>query len=273
MPQIMTSSEYYTDERLDHHLENIAIRGYTILENVISKEECNLISKKLDVLLDKQLQEYGEDRLRLANDLGTLRMPFADDDYFTKLILNESVLELINSILGKSAILQLQSAPVTEPKIEHDQAHWHEDFYYMKLVSDKVISMTALWAIDDFNEISGGTWVVPFTHKLSERPSEQYLEENKIQINAKAGSVIVFDSMLFHSGAANKGNSKRHAVNHIYTRPFIKQSIDLPEYVKEKFDKDSKLGQVLGFWSIPPKSVQEYRVPPEKRTYRSGQSE
>ncbi len=268
----MTSQEINLDKKLKYHLENIAIRGYTILKDVISKEECELISKKLDILLDKQLQEYGEDRLKLSNDLGTLRMPFADDDYFTKLIINERVLQLVNIILGESAILQLQSAPITDPKIEHDQAHWHEDFYYLKLNSDKVLAMTTLWAIDDFDETSGGTWVVPFTHKLSERPSEQYLQENKIQINAKSGSVIIFDSMLIHSGADNKGNSKRHAVNHIYTRPFIKQSIDLPEYVKEKFDKDSKISQVLGFWSIPPKSIQEYRVPPEKRTYRSGQS-
>lgn len=268
----MTSQEIGIDKMLNRHLENIAIRGYAIIENVISKEECKIISDKLDILLEKQLQEYGEDRLKMSNDTGTLRMPFVDDEYLTKLIINKRVLKVVNTILGESAILQLQSAPITEPKIEHGQAHWHEDFYYLKLTSDKVIAMTALWAIDDFDETSGGTWVVPFTHKLSERPSEQYLQENKIQIKVKAGSVIVFDSMLVHSGASNKGNSKRHAVNHIYTLPFIKQAIDLPEYVKEKVDKESKTGQVLGLWSIPPKSVQEYRVPPEKRTYRSGQS-
>lgn len=268
----MVSEELGIDEKLDYHLENISIRGYTILENIISKQECELISKKLDFLLEKQLREYGEDRLKMSNDLGSLRMPFADDDYFTKLITNKQVLQIINAILGESAILHLQSAPVTEPGIEHDQAHWHADLTHLKYTSDKLLSMSALWAIDDFNEISGGTWVVPFTHKLSEWPSERYLQENKIQVNMKAGSVLVMDSMLIHSGTANKGTSKRHAVNQMYTRPFIKQLIDLPEYVNGKIDKDSKLAQILGFWSVPPKSVQEYRVTPEKRTYRPGQS-
>lgn len=268
----MTLNEVKSNEKLDFHLENISIKGYTILENVISKQECELISKKLDDLLLKQLEEYGEDRLKLSNDLGTLRMPFADDDYFFNLVSNNKVLQIIYSFLGESAILHLQSAPVTEPGIEHDQAHWHADLTYLKYTSDKLLSMSALWAIDDFDEVSGGTWVVPFTHKSSQWPSEKYLQENKIQVHMKAGSVLIFDSMLIHSGASNKGNSRRHAVNHMYTRPFIKQLVDLPEYLKDKIDVESKLAQILGFWSIPPKSIQQYRVPPEERTYRTGQS-
>ena len=268
----MTLEKTNLSPNLDYHLKNISLRGYTILENVLSQTECKLIAKKSDILLEKQLLEYGEDRLKLSNDMGTLRMPFADDEDFTDLITNNKVLQIIYAILGESAILHLQSAPVTEPEIEHDQAHWHADLTYLKFTSDKLLSMSVLWAIDDFNEESGGTWVVPFTHKSSEWPSENYLQENKIQVDMKAGSVLVFDSMLLHSGAANKSKFRRHAVNHMYTRPFIKQLIDLPEYVKDKIDPNSKLAQILGFWSIPPKSVQQYRVPSEERTYRSGQS-
>lgn len=268
----MTLEEVGISEKLDNHLENISVKGYTILQNALTKQECELISKKLDILLEKQLEEYGEDRLKMSNDLGTLRMPFADDEYLTKLIVHKEVLQIIYALLGDSAILHLQSAPITDPEIEHDQAHWHADLTHLKFTSDKLLSMSSLWAIDDFDEESGGTWVVPFTHKSSEWPSERYLQENKIQVNMKAGSVLVFDSMLIHSGAPNKGTSRRHAVNQMYTRPFIKQLIDLPEYVNEKIEKESKLAQILGFWSVPPKSVQDYRVPPEKRTYRSGQS-
>jgi len=35
---------------------------------------------------------------------------------------------------------------------------------------------------------------------------------------------------------------------------------------------NSKLAQTLGFWSIPPKSVKEFRTTdPNKRSYRQGQ--
>ena len=267
------TTQISTDEKLDYHLENISLRGYTILENVISKQECEKISRKLDYLLEEQLKEYGAERLKMSNDLGTLRMPFEKDEYLTTLITNSKVLEVVYAILGKSAILHLQSGPITEPATEHDQAHWHADITQLKFTSDKILSVSAIWAIDDFNEITGGTWVVPFTQKSSKWPSERYLQENKVQINMNAGSVVVFDSMLIHSGTINKGNSRRRAVNHMYTRSFIKQAIDLPEFVKEKYDKESKLGRILGFWSIPPKSVQQYRVSPEQRTYRSDQFE
>lgn len=113
--------------------------------------------------------------------------------------------------------------------------------------------------------------MVPFTHKNSEWPSEKDLEKNAIQVVAKRGSVIVFDSMLIHKGGDNIGAKKRRAINHMYTRPFIKQQLDFPVIMKDRFDMESKISQVLGFWSVPPKSVQQYRADPEKRTYRKGQ--
>lgn len=41
--------------------------------------------------------------------------------------------------------------------------------------------------------------------------------------------------------------------------------------LKEKFDLESKLSQVLGFWQIPPKSIKGFRVDFDKRQHRSEQ--
>ena len=42
--------------------------------------------------------------------------------------------------------------------------------------------------------------------------------------------------------------------------------------MKDKISNESKLAQKLGMWTIPPKSVDEYRVTdPSLRTYRGGQ--
>jgi hypothetical protein len=38
-----------------------------------------------------------------------------------------------------------------------------------------------------------------------------------------------------------------------------------------KLDPESRAAQLMGFWSRPPRTIQEYRVDPEKRTYRKGQ--
>jgi len=253
------------------HIENIRTKGYTILENVVDRNECNVITQKLDELEKLQEDEFGREKLQKMNELGIVRAPIEKDEYFKNLILNKHVFRLVSSLIRDTAILHLQNGVILNPNEKHGQAHFHRDITFINFVSDKIFSISALWVIDDFNEESGGTWIVPFSHKTSEWPSEKYLEENAIQVITKPGSVIVFDSMLIHKGGDNKGIKKRRAVNHMYTRPFIKQQIDFPSLMKGKFDIESKISQVLGFWSIPPKSITEYRSDPEKRTYRRGQ--
>ena len=42
--------------------------------------------------------------------------------------------------------------------------------------------------------------------------------------------------------------------------------------MSQKVNMETKLAQKLGMWTIPPKSVDEYRVTdPKLRTYRGGQ--
>ena len=257
--------------KISEHVKNIKTEGYAILENVIDTNECSLISEKLDNLEKIQEHEVGLKKLQKINEVGILRALIEKDQYFENLILNPYVFKIISLLIRDTAILHLQNGVILYPDQIHGQGHFHRDITFMNFVSDKIFSLSALWVIDDFNEESGGTVMVTFTHKKSEWPSEKDIERNSIHINAKAGSVIIFDSMLIHKGGLNKGERKRRAINHMYTRPFIKQQIDFTSLMKGRFDLESKISQVLGFWSIPPKSVSEYRADPEKRTYRNNQ--
>lgn len=107
---------------------------------------------------------------------------------------------------------------------------------------------------------------------LKKCPVMSSLKKNAVQLVEKAGSVFIFDSLLWHRSGENRSDGVRRGINHQYTRPFIKQQLNYPELLKGQVDPDSKLAQVLGFWSVPPKSVEEYRASdPKLRTYRPGQ--
>jgi ectoine hydroxylase-related dioxygenase (phytanoyl-CoA dioxygenase family) len=138
-------------------------------------------------------------------------------------------------------------------------------------VCEKVLFLNAMFIIDDFTVETGGTNIVPFTHKIAKFPSERYLEANAIPVETKAGSVFFFDGLLLHKSGSNTSGKIRRAVNHGYTRPFLKQQMDYAHMLNGKVDPNSKFAQVVGLWSVPPKSVDEYRVDPDKRTYRKGQ--
>lgn len=259
-----------TDLEIKNHVEEVFKNGFTIIKDVLSHNECKHISDKLDKINEDEQKEFGKERLEKFNEVGILRSLLSSDKEFTNLIIHQKVYPIISSLVGETAILHLQNSIIVFPERKHGQSHFHRDFA-KDFVSTKPLSVNALWMIDEFNEKTGATWIVPKTHKMENWPSEEFLEKNVIQTSGKAGSVLVFDSMLIHKGGSNISNITRRAVNHQYTKSFIKQQIDLPKYLNLKYDKDTKIGQVLGYWSIPPKNVDEFRCNPKDRTYRSGQ--
>lgn len=122
---------------IDEHIENIKTRGYTVLENIIDENECNLISQKLDSLEKQQEEEFGRDRLLEINELGIVRALIEKDDYFQNLILNQNVFKLVSSLIKDTAILHLQNGVILHPEKKHGQAHFHRDITFLDFVSDK----------------------------------------------------------------------------------------------------------------------------------------
>lgn len=258
------------DSDLEYHLENLEILGYSVIKNVLSSEEAGNIADLLSKLYEKQDAEFGKERLKELNESEVHRGLLVEDEIFMQMASAPRILEIVHALIGESAILNLQNASCAKPGSKHYQSAWHRDFA-KDFVTSKCLSMNAFWCINEFTTKNGATWLLPYSHKLEDFPSERFIRDNGIQIEVPAGSVILWDSLLLHQAGYNQTDKPRYGINHMYTRPFLKQQINFPEYLKGRIDPDSKLGQLLGFWSIAPRSVQEFRVDPDKRTYRRGQ--
>jgi ectoine hydroxylase-related dioxygenase (phytanoyl-CoA dioxygenase family) len=257
-------------DELDYHLENLEMKGFTVIEDVLSESLCTDLASRMDTLNEAQNKKFGVVRLKELKDYGVIRDMLCEDEAFLQLVIHPMVLAIVERTIGSTAILHLQNGIVLEPHTKHDQAAFHRDFS-KDFVCEKVLAMNTMFVIDEFSPATGGTWIVPFTHKNRVVPSDRYMEENGIQITAKRGSLFVFDGLLVHKAGDNKSPNYRRAINHQYTRPFIKQQLDYVGLMEGRIEIESKLGQVMGFWTRPPKSVEEYRVDPDKRTYRKGQ--
>ena len=254
----------------EQHIREIKDDGYTLLPNVLTENECKLISNKLDEISQLEIKEFGEDYLKQNYEWGTLRALISRDNYFEKTIVNNLAYDLVSLILGDTSILYLQNGIIIFPDSDHRQARFHRDFD-KKFTTNFPLSINCFWIIDDFDESTGGTWVVPKTHETP-WPKEKFLSDNAIQIKAHKGSVLVFDSRLIHKGGKNISDKPRRAINHQYVLPFIKQQIDFPSLLNGKYNINSKIAQVLGFWSVPPKTVDQFRIKdPNQRSYRPGQ--
>jgi len=252
------------------HLENLKYRGHSLMPGVISRDEAADLCKRLDSLYDEQRREFGEQRLRELNEFEVHRGLMAADSIFATLVVHPMILEVVDAVVGPTAILNLQNASAASPGAIHFQSRLHRDFA-RDFVASKPLALNAFWCITDFTADAGATWLVPGTHRHGELPSEEFAEQNAVQIEAPAGSVILWDGLLLHKAGQNRTDRVRYGINHMYTRPFIKQQMDYPVFLRGKYEVESRLGQLLGFWTIPPKSVTEFRVDPDKRTYRRNQ--
>jgi ectoine hydroxylase-related dioxygenase (phytanoyl-CoA dioxygenase family) len=234
---------------LDSNIEELRINGFTVLENVLNKAELEECRIKLDKVYEHQEKHFGEDNLEKINEKNVVRCPLLYEDFFLKIAANMNVLEIVKKMIGDYFILHLQNGVINKPDETHHQSSWHRDLPYQNFVISKPLAISALFCIDDFTTQSGATFVLPHSHKVEIVPSPQFVEKFAKQVIAKAGAVILFDSMLLHKAGFNSAEFIRRAINNVYVVPILKQQINLPVALKGKYAGDKFLAKFLGYES------------------------
>lgn len=253
----------------DSVLEQFDIQGYVILEGCLSCDDLKYALAATEEIYDKQVSEFGTENLGLIQELDMVRAPFLYDSFFLRQIAcNKVVLDFVHKIIDGPIQLHLQNGIINRSNIVHHQTSWHRDLPYQNWVCSKPLSVSALFCLSDFNGKTGGTWVLPYSHKLPEVPTPEFIEKYKVQVNVPAGSVIVFDSMLLHCAGLNSSEKIRVGVNNMYTVPIIRQQICVSE---EGFRYHPNLNayevELLGLKYKNPTTVGEWR---DLRLKRSG---
>jgi ectoine hydroxylase-related dioxygenase (phytanoyl-CoA dioxygenase family) len=247
---------------VEEAVEAISVHGYTVLPDVLAANELEHARTALNEIYLRQLDEVGGDaRLRLINDLHTVRAPLGYDDFFLEVATKAPVLAVVRAILGDYVTLMLQNGVLNEPMLGHEQngGVWHRDLNYQHFVSSRPLSISALFCIDRFSEETGGTVFLPHSHRVEAFPSNAYVQEHQCTVEAPAGAVVVFDSMIFHRGGLNRTGAVRRGINHMYTLPLLQPQISFPRLLAGRHSDDPFLRQFLGYDSVPAASPREFR--------------
>lgn len=240
--------------------EAIRIRGYWVMNDVFNTAELAELRKRIDAVYSVQEKESGTDRLVEIGEKDVARALLAYDDYFLlHVAAHPAMKKIVTHIVGNYHVLSLQNAIINRPETEHHQGAWHRDLPYQNFVGTPILALNALVCIDPFTVETGCTWCVPFSHREQQIPSNDYIEVNKAPLTAEAGSVVFFDSMLFHRAGINVSQITRRAINNLYTTGVIRQQINLPAMLKGKFSDDPYFSVLLGYGATTPDSVVEYR--------------
>ena len=234
-------------------------QGYTVLPNVLTAPQLSEARLRLDRVYARQEEEFGAAALSAIKELHLARLPLAYDDWFLQLAKHPAVLELIQQSLGPYVVLHLQNGILNMPHQVHHQSAWHRDLPHQEWTSSKPLALSALFCLDPFTTETGGTHVLPYSHKFERMPPLDHVEQHSAIAAAPAGSVIVFDCMLFHRAGHNTSAGIRRGVNHVYTIPLLKQQIDIPRALQGKFANDAGLAQLLGYTSQVPATILDWR--------------
>lgn len=257
-------------------LEAIRLQGFAVVPGVLDAAFLAETRRRMYTVQAGIHRDLGEERLKAAGELGVLRLMMKYDAHFLRFLELPELLAVVDALVSETAILHLQNGFILPSfSREHTppvfQNRYHMDF--PRVLSGYLASVNVMFAIDDFTADNGGTVVAPGTHQRSTAPAPEYLRQAGVPIECPAGSMVAFDSTLWHAAGQNVSGADRLAINHQFTRSWIKQQID---YVRALGDQcilslPPRSQQLLGWYTRVVTSLDEYYQPEAARLYRRGQ--
>jgi ectoine hydroxylase-related dioxygenase (phytanoyl-CoA dioxygenase family) len=245
------------DSTLDEAVEQVRSLGYAVLDSGYSPDELAGLAASFDATRERYVQLHGQASLEAIDEHNNVRLMMAYERAFLGLALNRNLLEAVAKLVSGKFVLNQQNGIINPSNKGYNQAAWHRDLPYQHFVSSTPLAVNALFCIDDFTVENGATFVLPASHKSAAFPSPSFVEQQALQVEAKAGTFIVLDCMMFHAGGYNASNRVRRAVNHVFSIPYFKQQIRIPGNVDES-GLSAEAREILGFEFKEPATVSEF---------------
>lgn len=258
-------------------IELLNLDGVFILEKVLDPALCGQLVEAARTAHEHVVREIGIDKLRDAGESGVVRFPLKFHDKFSVLLDTSQVDELVSKFLSPFAICHLMNAILLEPNHEAQasvsslfQSTFHRDF--PRHTGEVPLSLNSFYCLTDFSESNGSTRFKIGSHRQASSEVPAHVASTS-SVTASAGSIVFFDSTIWHAGGTNRTSDVRAGVNVQWTHHWIKQQIDLVRYLgAERCERFSpQVRRRLGFDSRVVTSLHEYYVRPEHRLYKGGQ--
>ncbi len=241
------------ESELQTHLEAVERDGFTILENVFSLERADAFCKRIREIERTTLHplEPGEteEDSSFLRSAGLLRI----DPIFWDVPIDPTVTQVVGGVLGPDFLLSTFSGIDLKPNGDNIQP-LHPDDALIPLARphERPLGCTVMWVVTDFNERSGGTRLLPGSHRepldlLFSQDAERMSQA--IQPDMRPGSVLVFDHALFHGAANNPSDDWRLGLQVSYhagwVRPYTNWFRSIP--IEEVRQFPEKLRDLLGY--------------------------
>lgn len=241
--------------------------GAVVLPAVLPAARIVDLQAGLDIAVETCLRALAAKGMA-TSQAGIAHHILASHPAFARFIEELPAAEVITWFLGGSFILNSFGGLLNRPSRPNEYLHrWHRDLRAFQAGDDLCLMINMLVTLDPFTELNGGTLLDLGSHRASERDTAA---ARVVRLEAPAGSVLLFDSRLFHAAGPNQSTTVRRALTLTFTPPFFKPQIDhVKQFGAERMTAASEtLKRRLGWYARVPESLDDWYNPPEHRFYR-----
>ena len=208
-------------------------QGFLPLSGILTPDQLGSLRVRLDELLQAEgdlagtefRQEAGTERL---SDLVNKGAVF--DISFT----HPRVLAGIAQVLRADFKLSSLNYRAALPGQGHQALHtdWSEP-----VPAGEFRVCNSIWLLDDFTADNGPTRVVPGSHLRGSLPKDEMRDPaaphpDEVTLLAPAGTVVIFNSHLWHGGTLNRTAMRRRALHAYFCRRSERQQVDQQQFAR-----------------------------------------
>jgi hypothetical protein len=131
--------------------------------------------------------------------------------------------------------------------------------------------LNMLVMVDDFTMENGATHILSGSHHSGDRPTDDVFWRHAERILGRAGSIVLFDSNVWHAAGVNVSAQRRAALTLSFSRPFYKPQMDYARFLGPDYGASlsDDLRQLLGYNAQVPADYSEWYRPIATRLYRA----
>lgn len=242
----MGTTDLLTDTASD--LAALDRDGYVVIERAVDADVLQSIREELAPWIDAGAHRgrndfEGFDTNRVYGLLAKVPAEAA-------LVLHPRVLAVLDALLLPGYLLTANLAINLLPGETAQQLHVDDGFYRLSRPR-RPVSISTVWAIDDFTYENGATEVVPGSHRWGdELPAP---DVDLVPVEMPAGSAVIFLGTLWHRGGANRTDRPRLGITPQYCEPWARQQENMILAVgAAAASMPSRLQELLGYSIHPP---------------------
>lgn len=211
---------------LQQGLKNIAEYGLTIVPGVLTGDGLKRSREALYRAAESDRARGRESKFSLdyAHDETNQRVwnVLSRDPAFEDMAFHPTALAYVKAVIGWPSLLGNLSANITGPGGGEMILH-ADQIFVPEPWSSEPQGMNVAWCLDDFTEANGATRFAPGSHKLNRAPRADEAEVDTVPLEAEAGSIVVFESRVWHKTGHNRTAAERRAgVFGWYTKPIYR---------------------------------------------------